>query len=84
MAKAEPQPEGKAEAQLDGQAKTPSDSAPQIAKRAYEIHEERGQQSDPAVQDWEQAEKEIRRDQTKGSLRPGAKVEAKPESRTKA
>ena len=81
MAKSEPQPEGKAEVQSDGQAKTPSDSTPQIAKRAYENHEERGQQSDPAVQDWEQAEKEIRRDQTKGEPAPGAKVEAKPETK---
>jgi HlyD family secretion protein len=81
MAKSEPQPEGKAEVQPEAQAKTPSDSTPQIAKRAYEIHEERGQQSDPAVQDWEQAEKEIRRDQTKGEPSPGAKAEPKPETK---
>jgi HlyD family secretion protein len=81
MAKAEPQPEGKAGVQPEGQAKTPSDSTPQIAKRAYEIHEERGQQSNPAIQDWEQAEKEIRRDQTKGEPAPGAKAEPKPETK---
>jgi H+-transporting ATPase len=48
--KAEPKPEAKAE--------TPSDLAPQIAKRAYELYEERVQ----GVQDWEKAEREIRKD----------------------
>jgi HlyD family secretion protein len=77
MAKSEPQPEGKAEVQPEEQAKTPSDSTPQIAKRAYEIHAERGQKSDPAVQDWEQAEKEIRKNGAKATPKPEA--EAKPE-----
>jgi H+-transporting ATPase len=48
--KAEPKPEAKAE--------TPSDLTPQIAKRAYELYEERVQ----GVQDWEKAEREIRKD----------------------
>ena len=48
--KAEPKPEAKAE--------TPSDLTPQIAKRAYELYEERGR----GVQDWEKAEREIRKD----------------------
>ncbi len=38
--------------------KTPSDIAPQIAKRAYELYEERGHQNGKATQDWRQAERE--------------------------
>ena len=72
MNKSETQSEAKVEPQPGSPA--PSDLKPQIANRAYEIHEERGQQSDPAVQDWERAEKEIRKDQTKGELAPGGKT----------
>jgi H+-transporting ATPase len=49
--KAEPKPEAK--------AKTPSDLTPQIAKRAYELYEERVR----GVQDWEKAEREIRKNE---------------------
>jgi ABC-2 type transport system permease protein len=76
MNESEPQPEAKATA--------PSDSTPQIAKRAYEIHEERGHQSDPAIQDWEQAQREILKDQAKVSSKPEAKTESKPETKTEA
>ena len=51
-AQAEPKPEAKEK------AATPSDLTPQIAKRSYELYEER----DRAVQDWEQAEREIRKE----------------------
>ena len=44
-------------------AKTPSDLTPQIAKRAYELYEQRGRQDGLAVQDWGQAEREIRKDE---------------------
>ena len=44
--------------------KTPSDLTPQIAKRAYELYEERGHQEGRAVQDWGQAEREIRKDKS--------------------
>ena len=37
----------------------------QIAKRAYELYKQRGRQDGPAVQDWEQAEREIRKDETR-------------------
>jgi H+-transporting ATPase len=37
-------------------AKTPTDLAPQIAKRAYELYERRGRHDGRAVQDWGQAE----------------------------
>ena len=45
------------------EAKTPSDLTPQIAKRAYELYEQRGRQDGRAVQDWGQPEREIRQDE---------------------
>ena len=44
--------------------KTLSDLTPQIAKRAYELYEKGGRKDGRAVQDWEKAEKEIRKDET--------------------
>jgi H+-transporting ATPase len=79
--KAEPKPEAKAE--------TPSDLTPQIAKRAYELYEKRGRQSDPAVQDWEQAKGEILKDEANAEAKlkvepkPDAKAEPKPETKAK-
>jgi hypothetical protein len=55
--------------------KVPTDLTPQIAKRTYELYEERSHQSDPAVQDWEQAEREIQKN--------NAQAEPKPESKAK-
>ena len=46
---------------------------PQIAKRAYELYEKRGRQDGRAVQDWEQAEHEIRKDQA-GRGKPESKA----------
>ena len=43
--------------------RTPSDLTPQIAKRAYDLYERRGRQDGRAVQDWGQAEREIRKDE---------------------
>jgi plasma-membrane proton-efflux P-type ATPase len=40
-----------------------ADMTPQITKRAYELYEQRGRQEGRAVQDWEQAELEIRKDE---------------------
>jgi RND family efflux transporter MFP subunit len=82
MNKPEPQPEGKADLQPEGKATPPSDPTPQIAKRAYEIHEERGHQSDPAAQDWEQAKREIQKDDAKATPQPEVKAEPKPETKT--
>jgi plasma-membrane proton-efflux P-type ATPase len=42
-------------------ATKPPDVTPQIAKRAYELYEKRGRQDGRAAQDWEQAEREIRK-----------------------
>jgi H+-transporting ATPase len=45
-------------------AMTPSDLTPQIAKRAYELYEKRDRQDGRAIQDWGQAEQEIRKDES--------------------
>jgi hypothetical protein len=42
-------------------AKKKVDVTPQIAKRAYELYEQRGRQEGGAVEDWNQAELEIRK-----------------------
>jgi H+-transporting ATPase len=59
-------------------AKAPSDLTPQIAKRAYELYEERGRQDGRAPEDWQQAEQEIRNDETHAEPKPVAN--AKPKS----
>ena len=41
----------------EAQARTPTDLTPEIAKRAYELYEDRRR----GVQDWEEAEREIRK-----------------------
>jgi H+-transporting ATPase len=64
-AKVEPKPEDKTEPTLEAKAKSPSDLTPQIAKRAYELYEQRGRQDGRAVQDWLQAEREVRKDEAK-------------------
>jgi H+-transporting ATPase len=45
-------------------AKKPVDVTPQIATRAYELYERQGRQDGRAVQDWLQAEREIRKDES--------------------
>jgi hypothetical protein len=47
----------------DTVVKKPVDLTPRIATRAYELYEQRGRQDGRAVQDWEQAEGEIRNDE---------------------
>jgi plasma-membrane proton-efflux P-type ATPase len=42
-------------------AKKQIDVTPQIARRAYELYEQRGRQDGRAVEDWSQAEQEIRK-----------------------
>ncbi len=44
-------------------SKKPADTNPQIAKRAYELYEQRGRQDGQADQDWVKAEQEIRKDE---------------------
>jgi H+-transporting ATPase len=55
-------PEAKDEPKLEAKAKTPSDLTPQIVKRVHELYEELGREDVRAVQDWEKAEREIRKD----------------------
>jgi hypothetical protein len=46
---------------LNDAGKNPVDLTPQIAKRAYELYEQRGRQDGGAMQDWRRAEREIRK-----------------------
>jgi hypothetical protein len=46
---------------LNDAGKNPVDLTPQIAKRAYELYEQRGRQDGGAMQDWGRAEREIRK-----------------------
>ena len=62
--------------------KTSSDLTPQIATRAYELYEQEGRQDGQSVQDWEKAEREIRKDETKTEPKPEAKAaEPKPDAK---
>jgi H+-transporting ATPase len=91
--KAESKPEAKSEAKPE--TKGSPDLTPQIAKRAYELYEERTRKGGRADQDWEKAEREIQKDagqtQSKSEPKPEgnsepkveAKAEAKPEAKSK-
>jgi H+-transporting ATPase len=86
--KTEPEPEIKTEAKPEAEAepkpevKASSDLTPQIAKRAYELYGKRAPNEGTAVQDWEKAEREIRKpDTTKTESKPEAKTEPKPEAK---
>jgi H+-transporting ATPase len=46
---------------LNAGSSKPADVTPNIAKRAYELYEQGGHHDGRAVQDWEQAEREIRK-----------------------
>jgi H+-transporting ATPase len=46
-------------------ARKPKDLKPQIAKRAYEIYEERGHHDGQADQDWLEAERETQKDEAR-------------------
>ncbi|MGA7965147.1 MAG: DUF2934 domain-containing protein [Gammaproteobacteria bacterium] len=54
---------------------------PQIAKRAYELYEARDHKDDSAGQDWEKAEREIRKGKAESETKPEAKAELKPETK---
>jgi H+-transporting ATPase len=47
----------------EARAKKPPDLTPQIAARAYELYEGHGHHDGHAVQDWTQAEREVRKDE---------------------
>ena len=80
-AKDEPKANAKVEPKPEAKAVPPADLTPQIAKRAYELYEERGSKGGHAVQDWEKAEQEIQKDQAKAEPKPEAKAEPKPEAK---
>ncbi|MGO9593882.1 MAG: DUF2934 domain-containing protein [Steroidobacteraceae bacterium] len=71
VAKMEPQPETKAVPKSDmkveppptAKAEAPSDVTPQLVKRVHELYEELGRQDVRAVEDWEKAQGEIRKEQ---------------------
>jgi hypothetical protein len=46
-------------------AREPVEVTPQIAKRAYELYEQRGRRAGQADQDWLEAEREIRHESPK-------------------
>jgi H+-transporting ATPase len=77
--KAEDKSEVKADAKPEAKVGTPPDLTPQIAKRAYEIYEDRGRTGSRAAQDWNKAEQEIRKDEPKSEPKPEAKGVTKPE-----
>ncbi len=80
----EAKPDDSVDPQPEAKTTTPPDLKPQIAKLAYEIHEARGQGQSSAVQDWEQAEGQIRKDEANADAKPQARVEpeagSKPET----
>src|ERR1039457_4019323 len=79
---AELKPEAKVEPTPEAKAKTPSELTPQIIQRVHELYEELGREEVRAVQEWEKAEREIRKDETKAEPKPEAKVaEPKPEAK---
>jgi H+-transporting ATPase len=81
---AQPQPEAKVEARPGFKAKTTADLTPQIAKRAYELYEQQGHRDGLAVQNWNKAEREIRKDQAKAESKPAVEAETKPENKVQA
>jgi H+-transporting ATPase len=78
-AKTESKPEAKVDPDLGTNAQTPPDLTPQIAKRAHELYEQRAGKDGSSVEDWEKAEREIRKPDPKAEPKPEAKAEAKPE-----
>jgi H+-transporting ATPase len=60
-------------------AKTAADLTPRIAKRAYEIYEEGGRKDGAAVQNWQKAESEIRKDIAKAESPRETKADPEPD-----
>jgi len=55
-------PRAQSEPTLEANAKPTADLTPRIAERAYELYEDGGRKDGAAVQNWEKAESEIRKD----------------------
>ena len=86
-------PKRKTASKPEAKGKSTSDLTPQIATRAYELYEEQGRRDGQSVQDWEKAEREIRKADVKAepeakaaSLRPEtgrSRTQARSQSRAK-
>ena len=68
----------KADLQPGPNANPAVDLKPQIAKRAYEIHEKEGNKENSAGDDWAKAEGEIRNKEAGAGTEPGANAGPKP------
>jgi H+-transporting ATPase len=51
----------------------PSDLTPGLVKRVHKLYEELGREDVQAVQDWEKAERETRKDEAKAEPKPDKK-----------
>ncbi len=74
-------PDAKEVAKPEAKAESPSGLKPQIAKRAYELYEERSREGGPAAQDWAKAEQEIRKSAVKTEPKAETMDEPKPETK---
>lgn len=77
----------KEQAEVQAQAKKPSELTQRIDKRAYELFEEHGRKTGHAAEDWEQAEHEIRKEihkPDKTESKPAAQAKPKPEVKSEA
>jgi plasma-membrane proton-efflux P-type ATPase len=85
--KLKPDTEPKAEMKStpDANDQTAADLMPQIAARAYELYERQGRRDGESVQNWSQAEREIRKTKAetepKSETKPAAKAESEPEAK---
>ena len=52
------------EPKTDAKAETPPDLTPQLVKRVHELYEELGREDVRAVQNWDKAERETRKDES--------------------
>ena len=82
----ETKPAEKTEQKPDAKEDTPTDSNPELAKRAYDIFEKRSRQGGP-VSDWDQAKQEMENDKLKDALNkekevapPNSEAGNKPQS----
>jgi H+-transporting ATPase len=74
--------DSKPEAKPEGKAITSSDLTPQIAARAYELYEQQGHRDGQSGQNWDKAEREIRKDEDKAEPKPEAKAKPGAEAET--
>jgi H+-transporting ATPase len=72
---------GDAEPKPELEAKPPVDLTARVAKRAYALYEEGGRKDGVAVQNWQRAESEIRKDLAKAEPLGETKTETRPEAK---